>query len=165
MTSQDLTLEQRIARLEAIQELEQLKYRYLRAVDAKQYESFKDFFTSEGSFNYGPMGHYYSPEETTQAFRDGYLAVQDGDYVTRQMHHAVHPELTMLSDTEATGQWMLRFRSTDRAQGAEMVMCGSYDDRYVKVDGQWRIQQQHFTMLWMLMKPLTEQAIIHGVTP
>lgn len=166
MTRQGLSLEQRIARLETMQELEQLKYRYLRAVDAKDYEVFRECFVEgAGSFSYGPMGHFYSADEAIQAFTDNYLGEQDGDYVSRQMHHAVHPELELLSETEATGRWMLRFRATERLHGVESIMCGSYDDRYVLVDGQWRIQQQHFTMLWMLVKPLPADAAIHGVTP
>lgn len=164
MTSQDLAA--RIARLEAIREIEELRYRYFRAVDGKDYDYFRECFVSgPASLSYGPMGTFHSADEVVAAFRGAYLEQQDGAYLVQHMHHAVHPTIDVLSPDEAVGQWTLRFRDINLRQRTESVMSGAYRDRYVKVDGRWRVAQQDFSVLWMLIKPLPDEAAVHGLAP
>ena len=52
-----MNLEQRIARLEALEDIRQLKHRYLNACDLKQVEVIADCFAEgEVLIDYGPLG-------------------------------------------------------------------------------------------------------------
>ncbi|MGJ3507223.1 nuclear transport factor 2 family protein [Enemella sp. A6] len=156
------SLEARIARLEAIRDIEELKHRYLRAVDARNFDEFRECFVTEGaSLGYGPMGHFNSVDELLQVFNAYFLSKDDdGNHIVYDMHHAVHPDIEIISDTEATGRWTLRFREVNTRDRVEVINCGTYTDRYVKVDGRWRIQEQEFSILWMFSQPLSDDATV-----
>ena len=158
VTQQNPTVEQRIAGLEAIRQIEELKYRYLRAVDGKNFDEFRECFVTEGgSFGYGPMGTFSSVDELLAVFNAYFLGRNDeGNYFIFDMHHAMHPTIELRSDTEAVGEWTLRFREVNTRDRVEMINAGSYRDVYVKVDGRWRVQQQEFSILWMISQPLPD---------
>lgn len=154
----DQTLEQRIARLEAIEEIRRLKHRYLRACDLKQPEVFRECFVAVGaSIDYGPrVGRFEDADGIAEVYRRVALERHDGHYTVLDMHHAMHDTIDVLSPTEATGQWTLRFRQVDRRAGTERVSAIEYDDRYEVEDGRWRIRSCHVRVLWTLSRPLPE---------
>lgn len=158
----DGTLEERIARLENLHEIEQLKYRYLRACDAKDPVGFKACFVPEGAdLDYGPLGVFDSVDDLVGIFMKIALEKDDNEeYVILDMHHGVHPTVELVSETEARGAWTLRFRQLRIKDGQEHVMCGDYEDIYRKVDGEWKIHKQHMHVLWSLTKPLPEGSTV-----
>lgn len=152
------TLEERIARLEAIEEIKALKHRYLRACDAKRPDEFRDCFVAEGAtIDYGPqVGRFEDADGIAEVFGRIALRRVDDRVVILDMHHAVHPEISVLSETEATGAWTLRFRQVNLVDRTERVSAIEYADRYVVEDGAWRIASCVVTVLWTLAKPLPE---------
>lgn len=157
MTTEE-SLEQRVARLEAINDIEQLKHRYLRACDAKDAEGFKACFVPQGAdLDYGPLGVFETVDDLVGIFMKIALEQDDkGQFIILDMHHGMHPTIEFASDTEASGAWTLRFRQLNLRDRTEHVMSGNYEDRYVNVDGEWKIQKQYFHVLWSLTKPLPE---------
>ena len=151
-----LTVEQRLARLEAIEAIKALKYRYLRACDLKQPEVFRECFVARGaSIDYGPaLGKFDDADGIAEIYRRIALARHDGTYVVLDMHHGMHPDIELLSETEARGAWTLRFRQVDRVARSERVSTIEYDDRYEVEDGAWRIRSCHVRMLWSMSTPL-----------
>lgn len=156
------TLEQRIARIEARQAIEDLKYRYWRACDGKQPAAFRSCFVKEGAdLDYGPaMGKFDTPEALTAIFDRLALAKENGKHIVFDMHHGLHPHVEFISDTEAVGAWTMRFRQLNLKANTEKVLCGEYDDRYVVEDGEWKLQKHHFIVLWSITKPLAEDAVV-----
>lgn len=154
----------RLARLEARREIEELKHRYWVACDGKDPQAFRDCFVSEGAdLDYGALGAFETVDQLVDIFdriargRDG-----DGNLTIFDMHHGVHPRVTVLSDTEAVGSWTLRFRQIHVPSGTERVLCGEYDDRYVVEDGAWKLQRHHFRVLWSLQRPCSDAEVIAG---
>lgn len=155
MTTELQALERRIARLEAVEAIKALKYRYWRACDGKDPEAFRRCFVREGaSVDFGSLGRFDDADPIAEIFADVALMKRDGRYVILDMHHGVHPEIALLDDGTATGAWTLRFRTLNLVDGTETVMAGEYDDRYVIEDGEWRMAQSHFAMLWNRTVPL-----------
>lgn len=149
------SLAERVARLEARQEIEELKYRYLRACDHKDPEEFRACFIREGAdIDYGELGAFATVDDLVTLFTRIALARGSEGHVVLDMHHGLHPRITFQSPTEASGRWTLRFRQLDLAEETERVLCGEYDDRYVVEDGAWRLAKHHFRPLWSLTRPL-----------
>ncbi|MFE1953414.1 nuclear transport factor 2 family protein [Streptomyces sp. NPDC059524] len=154
-------LAERVARIEARQEIEELKYRYLRACDHKDPEGFRACFVREGAdIDYGELGAFATVDQLVDLFRQIALARDEQGHRVLDMHHGVHPEITFRSPTEATGRWTLRFRQLNLVDRTERVLCGEYDDRYVVEDGAWRLARHHFRSLWSLTRPLPEGYVV-----
>lgn len=152
------SLAERVARLEAIEDIRRLKHRYLRACDRKQPEVFRDCFVARGAVvDYGPrMGRFEDADGIAEVYRRVALERVDGAYNVLDMHHGLHADVDVTSPTEATGVWTLRFRQLDRRDGVERVSTIEYDDRYELEDGRWRIRSCHVRTLWTLVTPLPE---------
>lgn len=149
------------ARLEAIERIKELKYGYFRACDGKDPAGFRACFVEEGSeVDYGPLG-------TTDA--DGMCAVfrrfalhtdAEGNHTVLDMHHGMHPVITLLDPERATGRWTLRFRSLNLTDRTETVLAGEYEDTYVLEDGVWKIRRSAFRTNWRITRSLPEDARI-----
>lgn len=152
------TVEDRLARLEAIEQIKSLKHRYLRACDAKRPEEFRSCFIARGAVvDYGPrIGAFEDADGIAAVFARIALRRVDDKVVILDMHHAMHADIEVLSDTEATGAWTLRFRQVDLAEGVERLSAIEYADRYAVEDGEWRIARCEVTVLWTLVTPLPE---------
>lgn len=152
------TVEERLARLEAIEAIKALKHRYLRACDAKRPEEFRNCFIANGAIvDYGPtIGSFQDADGIAAVFAHLALRRVDDRFVILDMHHAVHPDIDVVSATEATGAWTLRFRQVDLAKRVERVSAIEYDDRYLVEDGEWRIARCEVRVLWTLAQPLAE---------
>ncbi|WP_235737917.1 nuclear transport factor 2 family protein [Nocardioides alcanivorans] len=157
------SLEERIAALEAIEAIKNLKHAYLRACDAKRPEEFRECFISKGAvLDYGPrMGRFEDADGIAEVFRAIALGQDDGRYRILDMHHAVHPVITVEGSDRASGQWSLRFRQADRKRSTETVSTIEYDDTYAVEDGSWRIASSTVTTLWTMTRPLPEGTVIH----
>ncbi|WP_235735584.1 nuclear transport factor 2 family protein [Nocardioides alcanivorans] len=155
-------MQQRIARLEAIEDIKALKHRYLRACDAKRPEDFRNCFIAKGAIvDYGPrIGKFEDADGIAAVFSSLALKRVDDKVVILDMHHAMHPDIQVIGDGEATGAWTLRFRQVDLVEKVERLSAIEYADRYVIEDGEWRIARCEVTVLWTLVKPLPEGFVI-----
>lgn len=151
-------MEERLARLEAIEAIKALKYRYLRACDTKQPDKFRDCFIATGAVvDYGPqIGQFEDADGIAEVFAQIALQRVDEKVVILDMHHAMHPDIVLTSPDTATGQWSLRFRQVDLQRQTESVSAIEYADQYMVENGQWRIARCEVTVLWTLTKPLPE---------
>ena len=153
----ELTIEQRLARLEAVQQITALKHRYLRACDNKDVRGFRDAFIRTGAvIDFGPMGSYSDADGIAAVYEQIALNKDNGSHTILDMHHAVHPDIEVTGDATAQGRWSLRFRQIDLSGSTETVSAMEYLDRYVIEDGQWRISYSRSMPLWSLTRPLGE---------
>lgn len=130
-----MNVEQRLARLEAIEAIKQLKARYFHACDTKQPELVRQCFASgEIDLRYGRIGDFSDREQMVAVFSE--LACHE--HIV-EMHHGQNPQIEVLSDSRASGRWGLYYHLIDTRQNTVTQLAGFYDDQYTCVDGQWLI--------------------------
>ena len=129
--------------LAEIEAIKQLKARYCRLLDTKDWAGWREIFADDFVSDTASAG--------------GMVITGADDFVafvrktlgrpSRPTAHQVHtPEIAVTSPTTATGIWALqdvvRF-----APGVTMVGYGHYHETYQKADGQWRIATSRLTRL------------------
>ena len=136
------------AAADELEELRKLKARYCRFLDTKDLESWRGVFTSDvvvtldmAVSTAGADPQTAPPIEGVDNFAPMVLGGLEG---VATKHHCHTPELTLTSDTTATGIWamedLLLF-----ADGRELFGAGHYRETYEKSDGSWRIKTLHLT--------------------
>lgn len=147
--------------------IEQLKYRYWRACDAKDPEGFRACFVAEGGqLDFGPLGRT-DPDTMVGIFRQIALATAaDGGPRILDMHHGFMPSIDVEvpaggEPTRATGTWTLQFRQVDRDKGTETLSTGEYADVYVVEGGRWVMAECLFTPGWSVTRELTGATVTY----
>ena len=127
--------------MDDIEAIKQLKARYFRTMDIKDWAGMRRVFADDVVMDTTESGG------GVIAGADEFLAFLEPtlrDVVT--VHHGHMPEITLTSATTATGIWsmedMLRW-----PDGTEMHGYGHYHETYAKVDGEWRIATSTLTRL------------------
>jgi len=133
-----------LVRLVVIEDLKQLKARYFRFMDTKDWTSLRGVFTDDATMDID--GFVTQGGDAIVAFMSGVLA-----NVTT-VHHGHMPEITVVEHDHATGIWPMydyvQFpaESPDApAQGLKGY--GHYHDDYRKQHGTWRIARTHLVRL------------------
>ena len=109
----------------------QLKYRYLRTLDTKQWEEFEDCFVPEVTADYNGLVF------EDRASLVGYMREQMTEGMIT-MHQAHHPEITVDGD-RATGRWYLQDRVVVAAYSFMLEGAAFYEDTYVRTPAGWRV--------------------------
>lgn len=155
-----------IERLVAIEEIKQLKARYFRGMDTKDWDLFRSVFvedvetdTSEAFTPLDCAGRAIEPTRPARA-PDPALKIAGIDAFMKAqhrhldgmstVHHGHMPEIEILSDTEATGIWAMedKLRWPEGAGPMRLMHgYGHYREKYRKVDGKWRIASLKLTRL------------------
>jgi hypothetical protein len=152
------TVEDRLARLEAVEEIRMLKHRYFRACDAKDPEVMRTCFIAKGAdIYYGPaLGSFDDADGLVDIYSRIALQRVDDQYIILDMHHGMHPSISIEGPDSAKGEWTLRFRQVDLRARTERVTALDYDDDYVIENGEWKISRCHVKVLWSIERTLTD---------
>lgn len=135
-----MTLEQRLARLEAIEAIRQLKARYFHACDNKQPEVVRQCFPAgQIDLRYGRIGNFSNREQLLDVFTA--LACQ---HHIVEMHHGQNPRIAVHDTDYATGIWGLYYYLIDTRRQTVTQLAGFYDDAYAFFDGQWLITRSYY---------------------
>jgi hypothetical protein len=124
--------------LVALEEIRQLKYRYLRCVDQKLWEGLADTLTPDATAAYGTPTYGKPLSFTGRDEIVGFMRTNLGPEIIT-VHHAGQPEIAIDEDT-ATGSWA--FQDIVIATEHRVVIQGAafYQDTYRRCpDGAWRI--------------------------
>ncbi len=127
-------------RLWDVEQIKQLKARYFRYLDTKDWDAFETLFT-EDCVHYLPQESAKVTISNEEYFADLKSMLDNG--VTT--HHGHMPEITLLSDTEAEGIWaMFDYVQTQLPSGPVSIQgYGHYFETYQKgPDGTWRISSK-----------------------
>jgi hypothetical protein len=158
-----MSLEQRIARLEAIEAVKALKYRYFHACDTKQPGLVRDCFApGKIDLNYGRIGAFSDREEMVAVFAE--LACQS--HIV-EMHHGQNPRIQVEDENVATGEWGLYYHMIDTRRELVTQLAGFYSDAYRREEGTWRIVKSHYEVNSTQIFDLTEglaKAIFAGAS-
>ena len=141
--------------LATIEEIRQVKYRYLRCVDLKLWDELVEVFTPDATVDYGTQV-YGKPLKLDG--RDAIVAFLRKNLGPTMItvHRAGQPEITVDGDT-AEGIWS--FEDTVIATEFKVVITGAafYRDRYERgADGRWRIAHTGYTRTYEAMMSLDD---------
>ena len=133
---------------EHIEQIKQLKARYFRLMDTKDWDAFRQLFTADVRIDVTADGA--GVYEGLDAFLGMLLPALD-NVVT--VHHGHMPEIQLTSATTASGIWAmedtLQFPEGGPIGGVHG--WGHYHDTYRLVDGQWRIESSRLTRLRVVL--------------
>jgi len=127
--------------MDDVEAIRQLKARYFRTMDTKNWEGMRQVFTDDVVVDTTTSGGgVVHGADTFMSFLRDLL----GDVVT--VHHGHMPEIAITSPATATGIWAMedKLRWPD---GMEMHGYGHYHETYEKVGDQWRIKTMTLTRL------------------
>jgi hypothetical protein len=127
-----------IEKLWAIEEIKNLKARYFRCVDTKDWPGFQAVFAPDGRLDFADdvAGRVLiGPEIADEVSR--LLAGCDS------IHHGHCPEIEITSDTTATGIWAMEdlLRWGDESSNQTAHGYGHYFETYEKARGRWYITE------------------------
>lgn len=139
-----LSLEARLGRLEAIEEIKQLKARYWYACDHKDVEGVRLCFQD------GPVEIDYAGSTGKVHHRDALYAVFEKVALLPEiveLHHGGPPRITLIDDDHARGVWSLFYHLMDTKRGTVNHVGGYYHDEYTRVDGEFLISKTRFEVV------------------
>ncbi|HEX3955531.1 MAG TPA: nuclear transport factor 2 family protein [Trebonia sp.] len=141
--------------LETLEEIRQVKYRYLRCVDQKRWDEIADVFTADATVDYGTQVYGKSLKITGRDEIVAFLRTKMGPDII-SVHSAGQPEITVDGDT-AAGTW--RFEDLVISAEHRVVVKGAafYEDRYARgADGRWRISHTGYVRTYEAMMSLDD---------
>lgn len=165
-TTQEITLAA-AERALAIHEIEKVFAARLRIMDTKQWDLYGSVHTEDVvSDTFGARagddasqrpGSVVGQEALTKAI----VRVLDGAVSVTSVHHGHTPEITLTSDTTATGVWAMEdMLWWSHGSGEEHLHgYGHYHEKYRKVDGRWLIAYRNLTRLRV------DQTLDSSITP
>lgn len=145
---------------EAIEAIKQVKYRYLRALDTKNWDEFAATLTDDVAADYGAsLGK-------TQHFTDRASLV---DYMRSSLppdviseHRVTHPEITLDGTDTAWGIWYLQDRVIVAEHDLMLFGAAFYHDRYRRTGDGWKIGATGYARTYEVTMPLSGLAGFHA---
>jgi SnoaL-like protein len=140
-----------VERLEAIEEIKQLKARYFRCMDTKDWDGFTSVFALDARMDVsGELGGGAAGGAgVTTGNREiaAFVRASIDDVVT--VHHGYTPEIDVTSPTSATGTWGMEDHLwwPEGSPVSRMHGYGHYHETYEKVEGRWLITSTTLTRL------------------
>jgi hypothetical protein len=109
-----------------------VKYRYLRALDTKDWEEFAGTLAEDVTGDYGDRLHFTNRTELVD-----YMRSSLGPGVITE-HRVTHPEITIDGD-EARATWYLQDRVIVAEFSFMLIGAAFYHDTYRRSDNGWKI--------------------------
>lgn len=127
-------LESRLRRLEDIEAISQLKYRYWRFLDLKRWDELAALFMPDATVCYSSGTYEFAGVAAIMKFLTESLSRERGSVT---IHHGHHPEIAVDGDT-ATGIWALYNYMYNVKENRGIRIGAYYEDRYVRAAGEWK---------------------------
>ena len=139
-------------RLLELEALKRLKASYFYFVDTKDWDSWLDLFTPDGSFQWdeapSTLGRDGRPGEKLVG-REALSGVAKMLEGACTVHIGHSPLIDLVSETEARGIWGME----DIVEKSDQTVhgWGHYHEVYRKTNGAWRIQSSHLRRLRLVI--------------
>ena len=134
-----MTIEERLQRLEDIEEIRQLKARYCAGCDDDHNaDTLTALFVEDGIWDTPSLAYCEGHEQIRQFMND--LAASGR--IRNSAHMVMNPQIEVTGDT-ATGHWRFVMAYTGNApdgSGQFHRIIGYYQDDFVRRDGKWYFQ-------------------------
>ena len=156
-----------LQRLVAIEDIRQLKARYFRLMDTKDWEGLAKVFAPDAQFDLrqvasvrDPLTGVWEPPygDDSQVFRSKPVVlkmIHDALQHRISAHHGHMAEIEISSDRTAHAVWAMEdvIRSPPGEPHIWMQGYGHYHDTYVRLTDGWAIQTTRITRLYMAPEP------------
>ncbi|MFQ3322477.1 MAG: hypothetical protein ACI90U_000283 [Pseudomonadales bacterium] len=120
--------------LQQLEALKQLKYKYMRAVDTKDYDLLETTLTVDASAYYDSGKYAFDSRDAIMEF------LKEGMANIVTLHQLHHPEIEINGDN-ATGIWYLQDFVITADNSFRLEGAAFYHDEYKKINGQWLISK------------------------
>ena len=136
--------------LDAVETIKQLKARYFRLLDTKDWPGLVNVFAPEITVDVEGSG---GPRATTAEAFVARVAERLGDAVT--VHHGHGPEIHLTSVTTATGVWAMEDEIwwPEGSPVRHLHGYGHYHDLYAVTERGWRITSMRLTRVRVDRQP------------
>lgn len=147
-------IERRLARLEDIEELHRLRYRYHELVNSNAWEHHAaELFTEDAVMDYAHMGTPRGRKEIAAFFSAATAGVTGSESpaeppFVKQFIHAHDVRLDDEDPDRATGISYLEAKPVYR--GESFLVSGRFDDEYHRVDGRWLFSKVKLEVWFMV---------------
>jgi uncharacterized protein (TIGR02246 family) len=146
-----VTNDDRLQQLLDIEAIKQLKARYFRAIDTKDWNAFAEVFTPDAVME---LPEADGEERGRDAIVAAVSAILEG---ARTVHHGHMPEIEITGPDSATGVWAMadyvEWPRLETGARVGIIGYGHYRERYLRADGGWRIA--HLRLERLRVDPLS----------
>lgn len=129
-----MTLEERISRLEDIEEIRNLQGKYQRCLDNRDFDELANCFTVDAASSYGNNTMSYQGRDNIIKFL---ASVMDIKMVSTHLIHA--GEINWIDTNNAEATWYLEDYLLHKAYLLKIHGAANYHVTYRKIDGKWFI--------------------------
>ena len=137
--------------------IKELKARYFRGLDTKDWELFGSTMTDDVKGRYSSGQLSFDGLEDLVKFMVENLSI--GTVVT--MHHGHHPEISIdESGDTAKGVWYLQDMVIDLVGKTRLYGAAIYKDEYRKVNGEWKISRTGYDRTFEFVEPLGNDHVV-----
>jgi hypothetical protein len=134
--------------------VKRVKYRYFRCIDTANLTELAELIHEDvevdligGTYRFQTRGRDNYVRMIGNAFHADFIGIHNGH----------HPEIDILSETEAKGLWYLSDVAMDLTTKVATVGSALYRDRYVKVDGAWKIRETQYERVVEIVETLEKR--------
>lgn len=134
----------------AIEAIQQLKARYFRYLDTKDWPGIASLFTDDAEAVYNVVDRAGLGTLSEPVLGPNAIAafIRNGVEPLVTVHHGHMPEIELTSATTARGIWAMEDILQRPEDGVDVVHgFGHYHETYARIDGQWRIKTLRLTRL------------------
>jgi hypothetical protein len=133
-----------LQRLLDIEAIKQLKARYFRTMDRKDWDGFGQVFAREAVLEVPEVDMVVNGRDAIVAFVSGAVGA------ARTVHHGHMPEIEITGPDSARGTWaMFDYVEWDSSDANRVGLhgYGHYVEEYTREDGEWRIGRSRLERL------------------
>ena len=140
--------------LKDIEAVKRVKNAYFRCIDTANLDELRELL--HPNVHAKLVGGTYSIEFNT---REEYVEMVANSFHSQFIgqHNGHHPEIDILSETEATGTWYLTDIAIDWKRGDKTTGSSLYTDKYLKTDGKWQIVDTAYIRIYEIVEWGTER--------
>jgi hypothetical protein len=153
-------LAQRVATLEAVADIKDLKFNYWNHLDGYRLDQVRECFVAKGAI--------IDMEGIPRCEgRDAFIEIaraQGGRPGMYNMHHGHNARIKLTGPDTAEGRWDSYYYGIDVNARTTIQLSGEYDDIYVREGGRWWIKSLHFRQTSFMMQKVDEQGQIKVVS-
>jgi len=137
-----------------MESIRQLKHAYFRCIDTANFEELGTLFHEDVLVHFVGGNYEWKLQGRTE-----YLEAVKNSFTNESVghHNGHHPEIQMISDTEATAIWYLSDNMWVMNYNFFTTGTALYWDRYLKVDGRWLIKDTRYERIYEISHALKER--------
>lgn len=132
-----MSVEQRLAQLEAAEAIRNLKARYCELCDdGYPADALTELFAPDATWDGGALLGAHHGHAAIRQFFEAMPAS-----LSFAIHHVTNPRIEVAPDAAtARGHWLLLQTATDAGSGQAVWFAATYEDDYVRIGDGWRFQ-------------------------